>query len=190
MKIVYSLIGSIAAAIACYLVFYNFLDALLLSNPNREPQDAYQNFAYFIYGFYALPFIILLFFIPFLKLYPKTNIRGIAVGGVIGLWFYSLLSLHFSPIKLILVFIPLLSIIGGYLFIKPGNTDIRLRNTLLGMASGWFVGYLLVIGMRSLQNSLTSYFNFGIGEKTAVLVAIASFGIIGWLIAKKQKRLV
>ncbi|PZM63270.1 hypothetical protein DOE73_23120 [Paenibacillus dendritiformis] len=57
---------------------------------------------------------------------------------------------------------------------------------LLGMALGWLVGYFFVLGMRTIQNSLTSYFNFEMGEKTIVLASIAFFGILGWFISRKK----
>ncbi|MFL1677009.1 hypothetical protein QJQ58_27255 [Paenibacillus dendritiformis] len=43
-----------------------------------------------------------------------------------------------------------------------------------------------LLGMRTIQNSLTSYFNFEMGEKTIVLVSIAFFGILGWFISRKK----
>ncbi|MFD2702138.1 hypothetical protein ACFSVM_16865 [Paenibacillus shunpengii] len=85
-------------------------------------------------------------------------------------------------------YLPIIAIKAGYLLIQTTLSDRVLNWTLLGAACGWLVTYLIIIGGRAVQNTLTSYFNFSPSQQIVVLAGILVLSIVGWLIGMKKSR--
>ncbi|TVX93479.1 hypothetical protein [Paenibacillus agilis] len=194
MRSLYAMLGSVVTIIASYLVVYILIGIFYFSK--FSPQETFSpGFLVYATGIIAFPVLTILVSIIYFKWYGNINVRGIAVGGVLGLWLYTLVNeylFRFVPysafIQIMLDCIPLLLIIIGYKFVTHKLSDNKVKFTLLGMAIGWVVTYAAVIGMRAAQNSLTSYFHFDTFEKSIVLGVIAISGVAGWLLSKNTKK--
>ncbi|MCM3784516.1 hypothetical protein M3231_16150 [Neobacillus mesonae] len=186
MKLVFSLIGSIMTILGLYLFSYNWFSGNYISNPTNENPGSFPNASYFITGFYIFPLLCLVFFILYMIFYKKINIRGIVLSGMVGFWLFSLLTtISSSPIY---YYLPLIVIVLGAFLVRFKGSGQAMNWTLAGTAAGWLIAYLIVIALRAIQNSLTSYFYFDPSQKIFVLAMILVFGIAGWLIGRKKNQ--
>lgn len=186
MKIIYSLLGSIVTALALYLCVYQLMDVFYYSSLPDAGPGIFPGLSAVLAGIYLFPAVTLVIFILFVIIYNKINIRGIWFGGAAGLWLYSLL-MTLAPSQ-VFNYLPIIAIIAGYILIQTTLSDRVLNWTLLGAACGWLVTYLIIIGGRALQNTLTSYFNFSPSQQIVVLAGILVLGIVGWLIGMRKSR--
>lgn len=188
MKIIYSLVGSITLTLAFILAAFNVLGlTVFLETTSSWHDDPLSELAYIIYAFIAFPFVTLSLFLLFTWMYHKMNIRGIAIAGGVGTWLFFGIHIYGADMAKYVMWIPLLFIIAGYFLIKREYEDYKLRYLLFGMILGWGISYLMVLGKRLFQNTLTSYFNFNPAEEKYVLIMIAILGITGWLFGKYSK---
>ncbi|MCR8842344.1 hypothetical protein NQ117_01470 [Paenibacillus sp. SC116] len=193
MRSLYAMLGSLVTVVASYLVALILLDNFYFST--STPQDSFAlSFLVYSIGMIAFPILTILVSIFYFKYDEMINVRGIAVGGVFGVWLYMLLDEHitiFVPyssfIQKLLSLLPLLFIIVGYKVITRKLADNKVKYVLLGTVIGFIVSYVTVIGMRAAQNSLTSYFYFDTFEISIVLGAIAVSGVLGWFLARENK---
>ncbi|OMC69048.1 hypothetical protein BK126_14795 [Paenibacillus sp. FSL H7-0326] len=184
MKIIYSLLGGIVTAVALYLCAYQLMDVFYYSSlPDRGP-GSFPGLSAALAGIYLFPVVMLVIFILFLIVYNKINIRGIWLGGAAGLWLYSLL-MTLAPSQ-VFNYLPIIAIISGYILIQSTLSDRVLNWTLFGAACSWLVTYLVIIGGRAVQNTLTSYFYFSPSQQIVVLAGILVLGIVGWLIGMNK----
>ncbi|WP_416295871.1 hypothetical protein ACM7Q1_03970 [Paenibacillus illinoisensis] len=189
MKFIYSLVGSVAFAFSIILASFNVLGlAGFYYATSSWQDDPLSELAYIIYGLIAFPIISLALFLMFIWVYPKWNIRGITIAGAIGIWLFFGIYIFSIAMARYVMWLPLAFIVLGYFLIKRKYDEHKLRNLLIGMIMGWVVSYLMVLGKRLFQNSLTSYFNFDLAEQKFVFSAIAFFGIVGWLFGRYSKR--
>ncbi|PAD29562.1 hypothetical protein [Paenibacillus sp. 7523-1] len=188
MKMIYSLVGSVTFAFSIILASFNVLGLEAIFEATGSWQDdPLSELVYIIYGVIAFPIVSLSLFPIFIWKYHKLNIRGIAIFGGIGIWLFFGIYIYSIHMAKYVMWIPLVFMVVGYYLTKLKYDEYKLRNLLLGMILGWVVSYLIVIGKRLFQNSLTSYFNFNLAEQKFVIIAIAFFGITGWLFGKYNK---
>lgn len=189
MRFIYSFVGSVAFAFSIILASFNVLGlAVFFDATGSWQDDPLSELAYVIYGLIAFPIISLALFLMFIWMYPKLNIRGVAIAGGIGIWLFFGIYIFSIDMAKYVMWLPLAFIVLGYFSIKRKYDDIKIRNLLFGMIVGWGVSYLMVLGKRLFQNSLTSYFNFDLAEQMFVIIVIAFFGIVGWIFGRYSKR--
>ncbi|MGF9696136.1 hypothetical protein [Paenibacillus sp. MABNR03] len=184
MKMVYSLLGSIITVLALYLFAIPLINIFYIGTLPDEGPGIFPGLRIFLSSLIVLPVLILLFFGLYIIFYKKMNLQGLIYGGIIGLWLFSVL-MELSPLS-IYYYLPLIATVACYFLVKPSRSDQVLNWTLLGTIFGWIITYLLVIVIRAVQNSLTSYFNFDPSQKILVFVGILLFGISGWFIGKRR----
>ena len=178
MKLIYSLAGSVTFAFSIILASFNVLGLAGFYDATSSWQDdPLSELAYIIYGLIAFPMISLALFLMFIWMYPKWNIRGIAIAGAIGIWLFFGIYIFSIAMARYVMWLPLAFIVLGYFLIKRKYDEHKLRNLLFGMIVGWVVSYLMVLGKRVFQNSLTSYFNFDLAEQSLSLLLSHSSGL-------------
>ncbi|WP_028596637.1 hypothetical protein [Paenibacillus assamensis] len=191
MRIIYSILGTIVTVVASCLGLYHFLDVFYFST-FRSQDNFYLILDILIVVFIVLPMVAILLLLFYFRSFDKVNVRGIAVGGVIGYLLYTLLDTYISgivpSIHPYLNYVMLLSIIVGYIVVKREFNDFKIVYIGIGSAIGWLLGYAAVIVMRAIQNSLTSYFYFDTFETSLVLGMIALSAVVGWLLSTNKKK--
>ena len=180
------------ATMTCIGMYFEFL-----TNATYEFPDGLFILFTALLVFPILTIILAVFF--FIK-YNRINMTGIIFAGITGLWLIRAINeivpwmsyskgigdmfntSYLSYLNILLVLFWIL----GYLFVHPTSKWIHINGFLLGAFSSLVLSYVVVIILRGLNNSLTSFFHFNFQETLFVLLCIFAGTIIGNWIGKRK----
>lgn len=204
MKLFLYVITYLVTAIATLLA--SFPLAVIYQNVSGN-DDAYFG----LYIIYLSPITVISSFIICYFLIKKITIKPILFGTIIGFWLIKVIqvinSLYISylyksnkdyiqnifirdAIDLYILLLPILLVFLSHFLFKKYNNWLHISWFTYGATIGFVTSYAIVLFIRSLTNSLTSYFHFDTNELMVVIVGTAIFAILGSIIGfKKSKQL-
>lgn len=166
--------------------------------------------AYFgLYILYSSPITVISSFIICYFLIKKITIKPILFGTIIGFWLIKVIqvinSLYSSylyksnkdyiqnifirdTIDLYILLLPILLVFLSHFLFKKYNNWLHISGFTYGATIGFFTSYAIVLFIRSLTNSLTSYFHFDTNELMVVIVGTAILAILGNIIGFKKSK--
>ena len=197
------LISATAAGLAGISIFlatlgaYAFYGNEIAQLPPSEPGEFGDGLLVLILAGYAALLAIPILFILFTIFYKRLNLLGLLLGVGFGFWFTRLVHLLASWTQLVdgdnpriyeyLYMSAFIFMLVGLFFIKHDTKRFSLAGTVAGAAGGFLISYGAVIAYRWVDNTLTSYRNFGPIENTVVLFGVLLFALIGNAVGKKYR---
>ncbi len=200
MKLFLYVITYLVTAIATLLA--SFPLAVIYQNVSGN-DDAYFG----LYILYLSPITVISSFIICYFLIKKITIKPILFGTIIGFWLIKVIqvinSLYISylyksnkdyiqnifirdTIDLYILLLPILLVFLSYFLFKKYNNWLHISGFTYGATIGFVTSYAIVLFIRFLTNSLTSYFHFDTNELMVVIVGTAIFAILGSIIGFKK----
>ncbi len=199
MKLFLYVITYLVTAIATLLA--SFPLAVIYQNVSGNDDEYFG-----LYILYLSPITVISSFIICYFLIKKITIKPILFGTIIGFWLIKVIqvinSLYISylyksnkdyiqnifirdTIDLYILLLPILLVFLSHLF-KKYNNWLHISGFTYGATIGFVTSYAIVLFIRSLTNSLTSYFHFDTNELMVVIVGTAIFAILGSIIGFKK----
>lgn len=202
MKLFLYVITYLVTAIATLLA--SFPLAVIYQNVSGN-DDAYFG----LYILYLSPITVISSFIICYFLIKKITIKPILFGTIIGFWLIKVIqvinSLYISylykfnkdyiqnifireTIDLYILLLPIVLVFLSHFLFKKYNNWLHISGFTYGATIGFVTSYAIVLFIRFLTNSLTSYFHFDTNELMVVIVGTAIFAILGSIIGFKKSK--
>ncbi|WP_445477687.1 hypothetical protein ACULLL_14515 [Lysinibacillus irui] len=202
MKLFLYVITYLVTAIATLLA--SFPLAVIYQNVSGN-DDAYFG----LYILYLSPITVISSFIICYFLIKKITIKPILFGTIIGFWLIKVIqvinSLYISylyksnkdyiqnifirdTIDLYILLLPIVLVFLSHFLFKKYNNWLHISGFTYGATIGFVTSYVMVLFIRFLTNSLTSYFHFDTNELMVVIVGTAIFSILGSIIGFKKSK--
>ncbi|WP_221567098.1 hypothetical protein [Alkalihalobacillus sp. TS-13] len=153
----------------------------------KPPGGGLEGLSLFLSLLYITPIIIIILLFVYYYKFESWNVRGLLFGAVIGLWLVKILEVWNLPYYINVI--PTFSMVIGYFFVRRTNAWLYINGFTIGTVFGFVIAYIMVIVLRWVNNSLTSYFYFSPSEQSLLLITILLTAIIGNLIEKKLKNM-
>lgn len=153
-----------------------------------------DGFGFLILSFPLYLFITILLIFVFFFLYNRINVHGMVFGGVIGILVTELIRIGLETIpfqhlsyyyeyRFVLI---LMMMVAGLILVKKTSKWYHHNGFILGSITGLVLSYSVVILMRAINNSLTSYFYLDSLESFLLLSGTTIGAIIGNLLGQKR----
>lgn len=202
MKLFLYVITYLVTAIATLLA--SFPLAVIYQNVSGN-DDAYFG----LYILYLSPITVISSSIICYFLIKKITIKPILFGTIIGFWLIKVIqvinSLYISylykfnkdyiqnifireTIDLYILLLPIVLVFLSHFLFKKYNNWLHISGFTYGATIGFVTSYVIVLFIRFLTNSLTSYFHFDTNELMVVIVGTAIFSILGSIIGFKKSK--
>ncbi|MEQ6353329.1 hypothetical protein ABNX05_01725 [Lysinibacillus sp. M3] len=197
MKIFLNVTSYLATAIAAVLASFSLAEIYHFNS-----DDQYR---YYQIGIYLMsPITVIISFIICYFLIKKITIKPIIFGTLIGFWLIKVIpmvnfSYHYrldedyilnifirNTIDYYILLLPSILVFLSHFLLKKYNNWLHISGFTLGATISFFSTYAIVLYMRHVNNSLTSYHYFDNNELMIVLVGTAIFTILGNIIGLKK----
>lgn len=201
MKLFLNVTSYLVTAIAAVLASFSLADIYHDFNGNDEFRF------YQINIFLMSPITVIVSFFICYFLIKKITIKPIIIGTLIGFWLikvipmviFSYKSYHYRSdenyipnifisniIDHYIQLLPTILVILSHFLLKKYNNWLHISGFTLGATISFFTTYAIVLYMRHVNNSLTSYQYFDNKELMIVIVGTAIFSILGNIIGFKK----
>jgi hypothetical protein len=197
MKFLRVLLSAVITGTICYIVVAAVSSFFWDSEPGSMDDLAFLLFSFPIF---VLGTIILIFIFFFLE--NRINVTGIIFSGIVGVLLVNVLNIILgffsapsgSNLHMLMaiyndyqIFLNVLLLPLGYIFINKSTKWLHIDGFLLGSILGFLISYGGVILYRWFDNTLTSYFYFSDKETSFVILLVLAGSIIGNIVGIKRK---
>ncbi|OJH19174.1 hypothetical protein [Bacillus obstructivus] len=194
MRFFNSSIAAILTGLVCFNII--FTTYTIFTKPTPGAADG---LGFIIFSVLLTPVLMILFLIVFYRLYKRINMKGLLFGVITGLWlrevleviqgfFYQSDQLK-NTIRIInSPYLLLIIIMLSLIFVRTSYKWLNLNSFTITATTGFVFSYIIVLLLRKINNSLTSYFYFNSDEILIVVLSVFITSVLGIIIGKKNEK--
>lgn len=194
MRFLNSSIAAILTGLFCFNII--FTTYTIVTKPTPGAADG---LGFIILLVILTPVLMILFLIVFYRFYERINMKGLLFGVITGLWlrevleviqgFFYLSDQLNNTIRVInSPYLLLMIIILSLIFVRTSYKWLNLNSFTIGATTGFVFSYIIVLLLRKINNSLTSYFHFNSGEILIVVLSVLITSILGIIFGKMNEK--
>ncbi|OXS68527.1 hypothetical protein B1B04_20605 [Lysinibacillus sp. KCTC 33748] len=205
MKLFLNVTTYLVTAIAAVLAFYSL--AVIYYELSGSGSGFEMDLQYLLGILFMVPITVIISFIICYFLTKKITCKPILFGTIIGFWLIKVIeivndsynSYHYqsdedyipnffisNTIDFYILLLPTILVFLSHFLLKKYNNWLHISGFTLGATISFFTTYAIVLFMRHVNNSLTSYHYFDNKELMIVLVGTAIITILGNIIGLKK----